>query len=82
MNISKGDHTILTDRTLPKTWICPHCGQRNITGIYANDILMEHFRYLEHCGCGYVHSWELILTDDFKRKVVSMLLSKSGKEQK
>ncbi len=70
------DHTVLTNVLIPNTWRCPHCGRRNKTGMYANEILMEHFKYLEHCGCGYVHSWELKLTDDFKKKVVDMLLGK------
>lgn len=72
------DHTVLTNKTIPNTWRCPHCGRRNKTGMYANEILMEHFKYLEHCWCGYVHSWELRLTDDFKKKVVDMLLGKDG----
>lgn len=69
------DKTTLVNRTMPEQWICPHCGQRNRTGLEANDILLEHFKYLQHCRtCGYVHFWELKLTDDFKQKVVNMLL--------
>ena len=71
------DETTLTNRLMPKTWTCPHCRQRNRTGQQANDILLEHFKYLEHCGCGYVHFWRLELTDDFKREVVRRL--KEGK---
>lgn len=68
------DETTLVNRQMPKTWTCPHCGQRNQTGQAANDILLEHFKYLEHCGrCGYVQFWRLVLTDDFKREVVRML---------
>lgn len=68
------DHTVLKDRTMPKSWKCPHCGKRNKTGQYADEILLEHFKYLQHCGCGYVHSWELELSDDFKKQVVDMLM--------
>lgn len=67
------DHTWLENKLMPKKWKCPHCGRRNTTGRYADEILMEHFKYLEHCGCGYVHCWELRLTDDFKRQVVDYL---------
>ena len=75
--INSVDVTVLVDRTIPKSWTCPHCGKRQKTGAYAEEILMEHFKYLEHCGnCGYVHAWELKLTDDFKRKVVEYLTGK------
>lgn len=68
------DHTWLTDSMIPKSWKCPHCGRKNKTGKYADEILLENFKYLEHCGCGYVHCWELKLTDEFKQKVVDYLL--------
>lgn len=68
------DVTVLTDSTMPKTWVCPHCGKRQKTGMHADEILLEHFQYLEHCvRCGFVHAWELKLTDDFKRMVVEYL---------
>ena len=67
------DHTWLIDQTMPKTWKCPYCGRRNKTGIYAEEILLENFKYIEHCGCGYVHCWELKLTDGFKQAVIDML---------
>ena len=68
------DETTLTNRLMPKTWTCPHCGRRNQTGQAADSILLEHFKYLQLCEkCGYVHFWRLELTDDFKRKVVRML---------
>ena len=68
------DHTWLDDQLMPKSWKCPHCGKRNTTSRYADEILIENFKYIEHCGCGVVHCWELRLSDDFKRKVVNMLL--------
>lgn len=68
------DETTLINKLMPKTWTCPHCRRQNRTGQQANNILMEHFKYLEHCGgCGYVHFWRLKLTDDFKKMVVRML---------
>lgn len=67
------DHTWLTNELMPKRWKCPHCGKFNTPGMYADGILLEHFKYLEHCGCGYVHCWELRLTDDFKHKVLEYL---------
>lgn len=68
------DETHLIDQCMPKTWRCPHCGRRNKSGMYADEILMEHGKYLEHCGCGYVHIWYLKLTDGFKQRVVDMLM--------
>lgn len=69
------DETRLVDETMPKSWVCPHCRKKNITGDYADEILIENFKYLEHCPrCGYVHIWTLELTEGFKRKVVVQLL--------
>lgn len=60
---------------MPKSWKCPYCNETNKTGAYADEILIENFKYFEHCAfCCYVHFWELKLTEDFKKKVVSMLL--------
>lgn len=68
------DFTVLTNATIPDSWRCPYCGRRNNTRKLANEILMVHFKYLEDCeSCGYVHSWQLRLTDEFKRDVVEML---------
>lgn len=48
----------------------------DFTGQYADEILMEHFKYLEHCElCGYVHAWELSLSDKFKDQVMAMVRS-------
>lgn len=78
--IDQIDRTILTNRIMPKRWRCPHCGKQQKTGFYADEILLENFMYLEHCvQCGYVHIWELKLTDDFKKKVVEHLTT-GGKE--
>lgn len=71
--ISSIDHTWLTDSLMPKRWKCPHCGRHNTTSRYADECLLENFVYLEHCGCGYVHCWELKLTDQFKRKVIDYI---------
>ena len=72
------DETTLTNRMMPKTWTCPHCGRKNRTGQAADSILLEHFKYLQHCECcGFVQFWRLTLSDSFKRQVVRML--KEGK---
>lgn len=74
--MAKIDETVLVDRTLPKTWTCPHCGRINKTDQYAEEILLEHFKVIRHCpACAYLHVWTLVLTDDFKRKVVDFLLN-------
>lgn len=74
------DVTELVDTGMPKRWQCPHCGRENVTGIYAEEILLENFKYLEQCRrCGYLHLWLLTLTEEFKRKVIENLL-KGGKE--
>lgn len=67
------DHTWIINDLMPKRWKCPHCHKMNTTGQYADEILLNYFKYLEHCGCGYVHCWELKLTEDFKRKVIKVL---------
>lgn len=68
------DETILVDHLLPKRWECPHCRKVQSFGQNANEILMEHFIYLEHCEkCAYVHCWRLELTDEFKKTVVRMI---------
>ena len=65
------DVTKLVNKGIPKTWRCPHCGHVQKFGQYAEQILFEHFRYLEGCDrCSYLHCWELELTDDFKRRIV------------
>ncbi len=70
------DFTHLKDKTMPKSWLCPHCNNRNTTGTYADDILFENFKYMEHCDyCGYVHCWHLELTESFKKKVIDYLLN-------
>lgn len=69
------DVTTLINDFTPKSWKCPHCGKRNITGKYAEMILLENLKYLEHCDtCGNVHCWQLELTEEFKKKVVDMLM--------
>ena len=74
--IKEIDETVLINRSMPKQWKCPHCGRKQKTGAYADEILMEHFKYLEHCvSCGYVHIWILKLTDDFKKRVIEYMIA-------
>ena len=68
------DVTEVIDSTMPKTWECPHCGKRNITGSEADEILPLLGKYIEQCPhCGYLHLFRLILTDEFKKNVVDFL---------
>ena len=68
------DVTELVDRSIPKSWKCTHCGRQQSTGPYAEEILLENFKYIEHCTkCGYLHLWRLTLTDAFKQGVIDML---------
>lgn len=69
------DETILKDKGLPKTWTCPHCGKRNRMGKYKEEEFLEFFKTMQHCDrCGHVHLWELELSEDFKKKVIDMLM--------
>lgn len=75
---SSVDVTILKNDLIPPHWECPHCGSINETYETANDILFEHFKVLQQCrDCGYSHCWKLQLTEEFKRKVVKMLIEGS-----
>ena len=77
------DRTVLVDRDLPRTWICPHCKKRNKMSIYAEETWFNFFKHLQHCDyCSYVHIWELKLTDEFKKQVVDMLLSECDRKEK
>lgn len=68
------DTTLLVDKLPPVKWKCPHCGRMNKMGPAAEDIIEEFFFYMEHCWkCGYVHRWELKLSDNFKNKVLDMI---------
>lgn len=68
------DETVITDACLPKSWTCPHCGKRNKMGKYKEEEFLEFFRTMQHCDkCCYIHTWKLVLTDDFKKKVALML---------
>lgn len=43
-------------------------------GKFKEEEFLEFFKTMQHCDrCGYVHLWRLVLTDDFKKQVVSML---------
>ncbi len=67
------DVTILTDRLPDVEWKCPHCKSVNTMNVAAEEIIEENFKYIEHCPrCGYLHYWELHLSDKFKQKVLDM----------
>ena len=67
--------TIINNVELPKSWKCPHCGKRTKLDIYAQQTFEEEGKVIRQCGdCGYLHIWELKLTEDFKKAVVDMLL--------
>ena len=69
------DRTMIVDNVLPKSWKCPHCGQRQKMNPYGDETLIEFGKHIQHCGtCGYLHIWELKLTDNFKQQVIGMLL--------
>ena len=77
--INNIDVTEITDSTMPKAWICQHCYNRNRTGMYADEILMENRKYIEQCPrCGHLHLFRLNLTEKFKKKVVDFLKNYSG----
>ena len=68
------DETVIVNGTLPKSWKCPHCGKRQTFAKEDNEIFMEFMQFIRHCEkCGYLHSWKLELTEDFKKKVVEQL---------
>ena len=69
------DRTILVNTLLPKTWKCPHCGKRQTFIPSDEEILIRYGKLIRHCEtCGYLHSWELQLTDEYKRKVADMVI--------
>lgn len=68
------DCSQLVNKSLPKSWTCPHCGKRNLMGKYKEEEFIEFFKTMQHCEkCGYVHIWFLKLTEDFKKDVVEYL---------
>ena len=74
-DVNPVDVTKLIDKGLPKSWKCPHCGKRNKMDEFAEELLMRYFKVFRHCeDCGYVHMWELTLTENFKNEVVQYLL--------
>ena len=69
------DRTMIVDNVLPKSWKCPHCGKRQKVNPYGDEALIEFGKHIQHCeDCGYLHIWELKLTDNFKQQVIGMLL--------
>ncbi len=76
------DRTILVNTLLPKSWKCSHCGKQQTFAEFDEEILMRYGRFIRHCErCGYLHSWELQLTDDFKRKVAEMAVSMAERKE-
>ena len=69
------DRTILVNTLLPKSWKCPHCGKRQTFIPSDEEILIRYGKLIRHCEtCGYLHSWELKLTDEFKKAVADMVM--------
>ena len=69
------DRTVITNSILPKSWKCPHCGKRQKMNPHGDETLIEFGKHIQHCvECGYLHIWELKLTDNFKQQVIGMLL--------
>lgn len=65
------DDATLVDKKMPKSWTCPRCKKRNYTGKYADDILNEHFKYIEQCTkCGALHLWILPIPDNYERQEI------------
>lgn len=77
------DETELVNRGLPEKWTCPHCHKRQGFSSEAENILIGFRKYSEQCeNCGYVHFWKLKLTDEFKKKVIQILLGGEGMDKK
>ena len=69
------DETVITNDMLPKSWKCPHCGRQQKFSNEDGEIFLSFMQLIRHCeNCGYLHFWKLNLTDDFKRKVVDMVV--------
>jgi rubredoxin len=69
------DETTLINQLLPKSWRCPHCGKRNRMDPYAEEIFLEFFQVIRQCpSCGFLHIWHLKLTEEFKKKIIDLLL--------
>lgn len=80
--IDRRDVTELVDKGLPKSWKCPHCGKRNKMDEFAEELLLRYFKVFRHCEqCGYVHMWELTLTENFKKEVVTFLVQEMRKNE-
>ena len=78
--IDRRDVTELVDKGLQKSWKCPHCGKRNKMDEFAEELLLRYFKVFRHCEqCGYVHMWELTLTENFKKEVVTFLVQEMRK---
>lgn len=68
------DRTVLTNKSLPESWKCPHCGKHQTFTPQDEEIFLKYGKFIRQCErCGYLHLWELHLTDDFKRKVADMV---------
>lgn len=76
------DHTVIVNGILPKSWKCPHCGRRQKFSNVDGELFLSFMKLLRHCeNCGYLHCWELRLTDDFKRKVVDMVVEMAERKE-
>ena len=68
------DHTVIVNGGLPKSWKCPHCGKRQTFTKLDDETFITYMKFIRHCEkCGYLHFWELKLTEDFKKQVVEQL---------
>ena len=76
------DETVITNGMLPKSWRCPHCGRRQTFLKEDGEIFLLFMKLIRHCeNCGYLHFWELKLTDDFKRKVADMAVEMAERKE-
>jgi len=65
--------TVLKDRLPNAKWKCPHCGKINKMAPTAEEKLEDHLTYTEACHwCGYLHFWELHISDELKKKVLDL----------
>ena len=69
------DHTVIVNGGLPKSWKCPHCGKRQTFTKQDDETFIRYMKFIRHCDrCCYLHSWELKMTEDFKKAIVKILL--------
>lgn len=67
---------IVNSDHLPHSWVCPHCGKKNRMDREAFECFAEVGKVMRHCErCMYVHMWEMVFTDEFKKEVIEALKS-------